>query len=230
MKRILSLLALLACSSLTNAAEPSWQKIDGGTKTYVDQASIERRDSLLVARVLTNAADEQSLPSGIKYRSSITQRAFKCDSMQGVTVSFELFAEPDGKGNSVGKGVNEQADTGWREAKPGTEGRALLDFVCSYASDLLGKALTSWCPAGVPRIYVDKDANIELNGQPVIRTELSKILSALDPKPAYACYAHGLLVGNPVPNGLYALQTLMALEIEVVLYTDNSFKTLQPKD
>lgn len=133
MKRNLTLPVLLACTSVVNAAEPNWQKIDGGTETYVDPASIERRDPLLVARLLTNFPNEQSLPSGIKYRSSITQRAFNCDSAQAVTVSFELFAEPDGKGASMGKGVNEQAESSWREAKPGTQGKALLEFVCSHA-------------------------------------------------------------------------------------------------
>lgn len=133
MKGNFTLPALLACCHLANAAEPNWQKIGVGSETYVDQASIEHRDSLLVARLLTNFANEQSLPSGIKYRSSITQRAFKCDSTQATTVSFELFAEPDGKGISVGKGVNEQAESSWREAKRGTQGRALLDFVCSHA-------------------------------------------------------------------------------------------------
>lgn len=130
---ILVLLMLVGCFHRVDAAEPNWENIGGGN-TYVDQASIERRDSLLVARLLTNFDAEQSLSEGgKKYRSSVTQRAFKCDSMQATTVSFELFAERDAKGLSVGKGVNEEADSAWRDAKPGTQGRALLEFVCSHA-------------------------------------------------------------------------------------------------
>ena len=84
------------------------------------------------------------------------------------------------------------------------------------------------CPAGTPRIFVDKDANIDLNGKRVTPQELEEALLALDPKPTRACYAHGLLKGNPIPGSLSAMRILVGLELEVVLYTDETFTTLDP--
>ena len=68
------------------------------------------------------------------------------------------------------------------------------------------------CPAGTPRIYVDTDANIDLNGKRVTPQELEEALLAMDPKPTRACYAHGLLKGNPIPGALSAMRILVGLE------------------
>jgi hypothetical protein len=84
------------------------------------------------------------------------------------------------------------------------------------------------CPAGTPRIYVDQDGNIDLNGKRVTSGELEEALLAMQPKPTRACYAHGLLKGNPIPGALSAMRILIGLEIDVVLYTDVTFRTLDP--
>jgi hypothetical protein len=109
---------------------------------------------------------------------------------------------------------------------------ALSALLCavSFATDSLAQAPTGECPPGTPRVYVDKDANIELNGKRVTSTELSDELSAMDPKPTHACYSHGLQAGNPIPGALSAMRTLVALEIEIVLYTDNTFTTVDPEN
>jgi len=108
--------------------------------------------------------------------------------------------------------------------------------VVSYLACALALATASFaetptgeCPEGVPQIYVDKDANIDLNGKRVTVMELEDALLAMSPKPTRACYAHGLLKGNPIPGALSAMRLLIGLEMEVLLYTDETFATPTPE-
>lgn len=107
---------------------------------------------------------------------------------------------------------------------------ALLTCALILATPSLAAAPSGECPAGTPRIYVDKDANIDLNGKRVTSLELEDALLAMNPKPTRACYAHGLLKGNPIPGALSAMRVLIGLELDVVLYTDDTFKALDPEN
>jgi hypothetical protein len=104
--------------------------------------------------------------------------------------------------------------------------------VCAllFATPVLADGPLGECPAGTPRVYVDKDANISLNGKQVSATELEDAILAMDPRPTRACYAHGLLQGNPIPGALSAMRVLVGLELEVVLYTDDTFRTVDPNN
>jgi hypothetical protein len=129
----LALLLIVGCSGVAGAAEPPWQRI-GETDFYVDVDSIERIDPLVVASVLQNYSTEHRLPvSGVTYRSTVTLRAFDCAARQATTISYDLFAERDAGGGQTGHAVSEESDLQWEDAEAGTQGRALLDFVCSRA-------------------------------------------------------------------------------------------------
>ncbi len=75
---------------------------------------------------------------------------------------------------------------------------------------------------------MDVEGQITLNGKALNSRELYDALSTMSPRPKSACYAHGLLIGNPIPGGLAAMRTLVELELEVLDYTDATFQTPLP--
>jgi hypothetical protein len=109
-------------------------------------------------------------------------------------------------------------------------GLSLLACAFVLTQPSFAEAPAGECPTGTPRVYVDKDANIALNGQRMTSQELEEALLTMSPKPAQVCYAHGLLQGNPIPGALSAMRVLVGLEMDVVLYTDETFRTLDPEN
>ncbi|MEZ5498861.1 MAG: hypothetical protein R3E77_05440 [Steroidobacteraceae bacterium] len=92
--------------------------------------------------------------------------------------------------------------------------------VSSCTSEPEGSA----CPATGARLYVTSTGIVTLNGDVVDVNAVKEALANIDPPPTVACYSRDAAAGEPHPATSQVIDAIIAQQLPVAFYTDNTFK------
>lgn len=130
---LLSLLLLFACPTLAS----QWKEVSfesDGCVWYVDQESVRRRDSYVVAWVMQTCSKYQSLSRNRHYLSMKQFYYFDCSQRTATPTQQITYPAQFGEGEPV-ESLDRQLDkTAFFDMAPDTSGERILKHSCEFAA------------------------------------------------------------------------------------------------